>query len=735
MRNNVNLPLSATPFTKATHRYWLLLLLLMALIGLGWIVQPFFMPTMHSSDALALQTVTTTEIIDGPIALTMNSSPFYYANEWQIDATGADPHEPADPWHEPAGQFQFTYRGSDLALLLATGNYWGYLYVTVDGAPANSLPNLSGNLSGNHNSAGEAAGYRTFYAPEATENGEPTAQWVPIHHATDPLETHLVKIEVWRSWGQKPIRGVAVDALPIPAWPRWPGAALLVVSSWLLIIALRAAPSSPLGTPWWHQHLRQAARLLLPDWGIAVAPAVAATALLLLTLGTIVVLWPLTLLGLLLLAWAALQRPLFWIAALLLGLPFYFRFTLPLLPGRAIGIIDIGLLGGVIISTAHWILQSSRRDFATKAGTASPFLRNLSGYLLAAIISWALIATTAATHQDVAWREWRTVFLYAGLFSYMLWLLTTGRCATTASRLNDQTVLLGAWLVGSTIIAIVALWQYGSDTLLIQAEGVQRVRAFYGSPNNLALYLERSFAVLLAFALFARANRVRWISLAVATIQGAALFLTFSKGAIFFALPTMLVLLWMGGFLTLRKTGRSRQPLWWLAAIALVAVVTLLPFLATERFQRLFDFEQGTGFVRLQLWRSSWQMALDHPWFGVGPDNFLYAYRSLYLLPAAWQEPNLNHPHNWLLDWWTRLGIPGLLLAISWFGVMLWRQWRALQQGEEGVLALGLLAATAAALAHGLIDASYALPDLILIWVLISYLPFKSGAAQRGNSQ
>jgi hypothetical protein len=29
----------------------------------------------------------------------------------------------------------------------------------------------------------------------------------------------------------------------------------------------------------------------------------------------------------------------------------------------------------------------------------------------------------------------------------------------------------------------------------------------------------------------------------------------------------------------------------------------------------------------------------------------------------------------------------------------------------------------AGALAHGLIDASYALPDLILIWVLVGYLP------------
>ena len=116
-------------------------------------------------------------------------------------------------------------------------------------------------------------------------------------------------------------------------------------------------------------------------------------------------------------------------------------------------------------------------------------------------------------------------------------------------------------------------------------------------------------------------------------------------------------------------------------------------------------------------------MALGHPLLGVGPDNFLYAYRSQYILPAAWQEPNLNHPHNWVLDWWTRSGIPGLLLALGLFGGILVRLGRRLGEvntGRWGVLGLGLLAATVGALTHGLIDASFALPDLMMVWVLIA---------------
>ncbi len=356
--------------------------------------------------------------------------------------------------------------------------------------------------------------------------------------------------------------------------------------------------------------------------------------------------------------------------------------------------------------------------------------------LLMALATWAFVTAIAADYQSLALREWRTVFLAAALFGVTL----IGVLRISATPARDGNLLISAWLAGATLMAAIACWQFISDSMLITAEGVRRVRGLYGSPNNLALYLERTLAVTLALTLFGQheSNQRRGLTTliwaAAALIQGGALLLTFSKGAIFLALPTMLLTLWIGGYWLLGAWGVPRRALWWLAGAGVLAGLLLMPFLGTERFQRLLDFEDGTGFLRLQLWRSAAQMALDHPATGVGPDNFLYVFRNRYLLPAAWQEPNLNHPHNWLLDWWTRLGDPGLILGIGFWFSGLRTLMRNLTSNAmtryEQTLALGLLAASLAALMHGLIDVSYALPDLMIVWVLIFFiLPITRGKA------
>ncbi|MCB9114099.1 MAG: O-antigen ligase family protein [Caldilinea sp.] len=658
----------------------------------------------------------------GPSAVArMDSSIFGYSAGWLVSEHGADPPEPPDPDVEPAGDLTFPFTGRTLWLRLAPGDYWSYLYVTVDEQPANLLATIRDN----DDSQGNAAGYMTLLAPERAVDGQPAPLWVPVHRSESD-GPHQARIELWRGWGQTPLRGVAVDLPAASAldaagtqraaqMPLWPGMVLLLIGGWGTSVAgytLLARRTDRISSP-----PPAAGSTAVPTRVEAAAYGLAGGGFILVVTGTVLGNWLPAAAGVALLALAGVVNPVLWLAALLFGLPFAYGVKLPLLPQRAVDLIDLGVLGGVAIWAAHWVLARAMPEL--RATKARPVPGKHTLLLLALLVSWALVAVTESRYPDLALREWRTIFLNSLLFGALLVIALR----TTPRPDAGRWLLVATWLSGAAVVALFGLWGFvaGGD-FVSTAEGVRRVQAFYDSANNLALYLDRTVAVTLALAIFSRDWRWRLLWIGLAAPQVLAWLLTFSKGTLFLAAPAMLAVLAIGGVWLLRREGRSPRPLLWLAGAAALGALLLLPFVGAERFQRLFDFEQGTGFLRLQLWRSAWQMALDHPLLGVGPDQFLYAYRSNYLLPTAWQEPNLNHPHNLVLDWWTRLGLPGLVLGMAWLGTGIYGIWRWFTGRAPSALALGCLAAAAAGIAHGLIDVSYALPELMIVWVLLFHL-------------
>jgi putative inorganic carbon (hco3(-)) transporter len=150
-----------------------------------------------------------------------------------------------------------------------------------------------------------------------------------------------------------------------------------------------------------------------------------------------------------------------------------------------------------------------------------------------------------------------------------------------------------------------------------------------------------------------------------------------------------------------------------------------------RRLTSLFAFGPGsTSGRRLELWQASWDMGKDHPLQGVGMDNFLYAYPR-YRLPGAGSEPFLSHPHNLVLDFWLSLGVLGL----AWLAwailtvVTVARRCLATADQPRRALALGLTASLIVGGLHGLVDNSYFLPDLaVLFWLALAGLQLLSQA-------
>ncbi|MCG3209211.1 MAG: hypothetical protein FOGNACKC_02832 [Anaerolineae bacterium] len=594
------------------------------------------------------------------------------------------------------------FEGTRLDLRLARGLFRGYLWVKIDDQPANALPRDEQGRS-----------YVVLYDPLAAE-----AEVTLARHLSPGR--HTAVIEADGGWEQWAILGWSVATEPDTrtAQTGLALAALLAAASGggLLALAIRrrsqlapAAARLVAGT----LRVTQSAQTMPAAAGLALALALAA--LLYLLPG-----WPaLLLLGLL--AVGLLFRPDLGLA--LTAFASFFYLTPINLRVASFSPVELALAltaAGTIFQLllAQFPIQNSK--FKISAFRLPPSSFDMAALALVAL---GLLSTLAAGQFAVALREWRTVVFDPVIF-YFLIRLNFGLAAIENKRGDAPpslrpAALVDAFVAGAVLQATIALALYFFTNRSIDAEGVHRALGLgYGSPNNLALALGRAWPLLLAVALLPGAALWRRALYAAGlALTSLALLLTFSKGALLLGLPAgLLALLLLAAF-------RGRRVNWLklggaLLGAALLFGLALIPFARTERFRTTFSFEAGsTAFFRVKLWQASLQMLADHWPLGVGPDNFLYQYRTRYILPEAWQEPDLNHPHNWLLDFGTRLGVGGLVI-IFWLQAVYWQvAWR-LYRRQASPLLLGLMASMVIFLTHGLVDNSYFLVDLALAFFL-----------------
>ncbi len=603
-----------------------------------------------------------------------------WEGDWEFSALGADPSEAGS--QDGSDRVTIPFTGTDLALRVRRGNYRGYFYVTVDGLPANRLPR-------------DARGaYLVLTSPDyATQ-----VVTIPVAGGLED-GPHTAVIVAERGWDQWPLVGWSVSRMPDVSLYRQ------------LLFAAAVLGLATLGGAVWEWRSKGAGRQVgrreespLPNSQslIPTLPVPDLQLPLLLIAAAVFYFspwWPLTAVAGLGLAALIVLRLDLGLALAAATAPFYLH-PRPLF-GKAFSMAEIATLLCVLSWGAGLFVRYRlhTRNYGSRSPIPNP--QSLISPLDLAVlflITVAVASTCTAEFRHVALRELRVAILEPALFYLML----------RTSRLNDRATwrLVDFFVLGAVAVAFIGLVQYALGVNIITAEeGFRRLRSVYGSPNNAALYLERALLPLVAVALFGRSRARRVAYGAFVAPVGAAMLLTFSKGALVLGLPLSLLAL------GLLAGGRWRWAA--LGMVTLIAVAVAL-LLQTPRFASLLDTTGGTTFFRLSLWRSAWTMFREHPWLGVGPDNFLYWYRSRYIMPAAWQEPDLSQAHNIFLDYATRLGVVGLAAGL-WLQIAFWRRalpLRRLADRNRRALALGLMGGMVNFLAHGLVDASYFIIDL-----------------------
>lgn len=606
-----------------------------------------------------------------------------YQGDWRVTPSGADIGRTGD-------SLTVRFVGTRLDLAVRRGDYRAFLWVTVDGQPANSLP---------RDAQGRA--YVVLY--------DPLKQVGVVNLASDLTDgAHEAQIVAERGWGQWAIVGWS-SARPAPRPVPWLPVGLAVASSVVLVSTIyRSWPArhrmikTVLAPVSWYMHL---------DDRLSLATTAGAAALLYLMTGNVPVL-----IALCLLAGLLILRP-------DMGLPLI-AFTLPFYqPGRSVlgkvfSMVEILTLLTAVGWLSHVIVGSFLDRGST--GDSPVHLRVTDWVRRLTLLDWGVVALVAAAslslfwaeHRQVALREYRTVILEAAIFYGLLRAMLPVHQRTEGDRRVLWRVV-DAWVLGGFLISLVGIVQSVSGQNLITADGLSRVRGFYGSPNNLALYLGRVFPLTLAVLAWGQKDWRKWAYGAAAAAMACVLFLTYSRGAWVIGVPVSLLFL---------AALRGRRTLVVTAVVMVVAGFAMLLFAGQGRLASLLNTTEGTTYFRVQLWQSSWAMIRDHPVWGVGLDNFLYHYRTYYVLPTAWEEFNLSHPHNLLLDGWLRLGLVGLAAFLCLLAGFFWRAIRALRRVPDGynrILLQGVMAGMVYMVAHGLVDNAFFLVDLAFVFMLM----------------
>lgn len=439
----------------------------------------------------------------------------------------------------------------------------------------------------------------------------------------------------------------------------------------------------------------------------------------------------------------------FAVALIPLSLPYYLQ-QKTVISHYSFSITEVALLTCVMVALSQFLLQRgnwryylSWRELRDRLG---PFAVPIIVFVLAAGIS-VLIAFS----QRIALRAFREE-----VFEPILYVFLAMFCLRTR---QDVTRLLLAMLLSGLAVALIGMAQYFlfRNQLVLEADGIRRVHAMYGSANSIGLLFDYILPIGLALllvrawttasiwrskwiligaiviclpmllVLYLSQSRGAWVAIGVAFIFILALSIRNSKGLLVGGLVGMLVL----------------------GAIVLVFHRPILNFFIAGH-QDINGISTLTK--RLFLWLSALGMIRDHIWFGIGLENWLcyYSPNTVCINPGLvhhyWilqspfsgastdlqNEPTLSHPHNIFLHVWVSIGIFGFVAFITLLLLFFWLCARILislhnnktgRDTSKWWMTIGVGTAMFAGVIQGQVDSSFLAQDLsFCFWILVTAL-------------
>ena len=321
-----------------------------------------------------------------------------------------------------------------------------------------------------------------------------------------------------------------------------------------------------------------------------------------------------------------------------------------------------------------------------------------------AVVAVEALTTLTAENQYVA--IYGEVGRYLGLTTHAVLGLIALAIAVSIDYPRRTPWL--AWTIGTAaaLAGLYAIQQALGRDPIQWVDFDPRVRPF-SSFGNADFYGQFLAVVAIACgAVLVFARRRLWAKgiVALLAVMNVALMLVVQTRGSFLGIVAGAVVI---APLWLRRAGLSRPVLVRFALATAVAAVALVVMLvATPLGGRLLDIGRGIGLRdRVLLYQSAFQMFLDHPFLGVGFENFAVAYpryqQAEWFAVAGMNTTNTS-AHDWLLHVAATTGIVGLLANLALLAAFAVHAWRRARDADAAGL-LVALAAIAAFYGSGLV--------------------------------
>ncbi len=366
-----------------------------------------------------------------------------------------------------------------------------------------------------------------------------------------------------------------------------------------------------------------------------------------------------------------------------------------------------------------------------------PFSLEIIGVLLV-----SFFAIGVANFSDSALGIWKAYFFEPTLV-FILVLNVFKK-----DKKFDFNYLLWPLALSAFFVSVFAIFQKITGQFITNPfwadEATRRVTSFFAYPNAVGLYLGPIAMILIGF-LFAnfknyKKNIFKIVFLSfVILISVASIYFARSEGALIAILGASIIFVFLG-FKRLR---------FYFIVFLLVLTFGIVSYVPTRDYAiNKFMLKDLSGEIRKQQWRETWQMLeAGKIFFGSGLSKYQeavspYHQEGIFFNKSGdsdfrrkivifnekykaehWQPVETYlYPHNFFLNFWTELGILGMVL-FSWIFIKFFILAKRVVNKNNKFLVLGLVGAMLVIFIHGLVDVPYFKNDLaVIFWIIIAML-------------